>query len=1372
MASSRRARTHDVAVKAEQSTARKSGSAPAQLPVSHLPSPQLAHLILAAATRTTRVHPVGSDKHGAATTVTRTVGRPTTSASSARQVGTRISPPVSPDARGAHAVVHAMPPVDAHPHAAAPPSPAAATTGVTHTEKKHGHKKLHAMHAVAAAGEATAEEQGGATAGSVPEMHGLGEEKKTKGKAKGGGEAAAGGEVAEAGGGSPGVAGVSLHMPEPPTTVSKGTARRIHGVQSRARATAHAKADLPHGEAQVSDARKAVDEPDKEALARAQAKLIQEVKAEPSPEIVKLCERIRQVIRDKRPPDEDALDTANPEEAATSAGNELNSTIGSETKKVQDNYGTIDQPPGGAGPAKGTELPSQPSVAATAPIHSAAATPDAVPDASVSLDADAAANKKKLHDAGMDTPVADLAQSGPVAEARGAQGELEQIAKEDPVKVLAGQKEALAKAEGDMATLQSQALTALTNSRAVTVKHASGKQHAMVGSEASQREQAATDAKTAFDEAKSQVDGLLKPLATGAMAEWEAAKEVMVSQFKADLAIVQQRVDDRHSGFGGFFTGIWDAVTGLPDWADEAYDRAETRFGDGVIAKLTEISIKVNSVIAACDMIIKNARDRIAKIFSDLPKSLQEWAAGEKTKFDQQLDQLHNEAIAARDNFNKELVSRSSAAVDEVRTEIAELRKKAMGLVGRIANAIGRFFADPVKFLVEALLDLLGIPPAAFWAVVAKIKKVIKDIIADPLTFAGNLLAGLAQGFGRFFDRFGEHMLRGFLTWLLGGLKDVQIPKEVTVKSIITFFMQLMGITWPNIRKILVKLVGPKNVALLEKAYSLVSFLVEQGPEGIYELIKEKLDPQSIVDQVVQLAVDYMVSAIIKQVTARVIALFNPVGAILAALEAIYRVLKWIFQNAAKIFTLIETIVNGMADILAGNVGSFAAAVEKGLELLIAPVIAFIADYFSLGDLPAIVADKVKSMRVWILGLIEKALTWIIEKGKALLAVVGIGKKDPSKKANKPEQEGVGEEIDFEADGESHRLWIALHGNRAEVMVASKTQSLAAYLNDVAEEAGNDPVAGPHIKAAREILRRLGPDADSVAMAAKRAAAPDEAAATDGGAGDGSQRQAKVVSEEEQLVTHLKVIFDLLNPIQKVIGENVDELDHAPFGYVFYQFREMRELKRARGFGGSDEKRFPQVHITFAGIIKLGKGTRRYDEQLIDTFNEAVALAKARLAMDEAPEFIGSPKSLTARLEATVAEKAEGSRKQMERFIDIVVGGNTVTGAEVDLGARRSVDHTLSVRRGDKFVRVAVEYKHWTGHLSQYRRKELTTRLRNQLHNQVVLVARGSQKFQELHIEWPEFDKLDDLSRANFLLVFLEVEAMGKQLGVDVLIFA
>ena len=54
------------------------------------------------------------------------------------------------------------------------------------------------------------------------------------------------------------------------------------------------------------------------------------------------------------------------------------------------------------------------------------------------------------------------------------------------------------------------------------------------------------------------------------MAKWEAAKTVLATQFKDDLEIVKERVDERHSGASGFVVGLWDAVTGLPGWATEA----------------------------------------------------------------------------------------------------------------------------------------------------------------------------------------------------------------------------------------------------------------------------------------------------------------------------------------------------------------------------------------------------------------------------------------------------------------------------------------------------------------------------------------------------------------------------------------------------------------------------------------------------------------------------------------------------------------------------------------------------------------------------------------------------------------------------------
>ena len=129
------------------------------------------------------------------------------------------------------------------------------------------------------------------------------------------------------------------------------------------------------------------------------------------------------------------------------------------------------------------------------------------------------------------------------------------------------------------------------------------------------------------------------------------------------------------------------------------------------------------------------------------------------------------------------------------------------------------------------------------------------------------------------------------------------------------------------------------------------------------------------------------------------------------------------------------------------HVGGFANAVEKGLAMLIPPVLGFIADYFSLGDLPKMVAKQIKSFREWILGKIEAGFDWLIEKGKALLAKLGIGKKQEEKKEG---EAPIGEDVEFEAEGEPHHIWVTASGTHVTVMVASRVETLEIFLKSEA----------------------------------------------------------------------------------------------------------------------------------------------------------------------------------------------------------------------------------------------------------------------------------------------------------------------------------
>jgi len=175
-------------------------------------------------------------------------------------------------------------------------------------------------------------------------------------------------------------------------------------------------------------------------------------------------------------------------------------------------------------------------------------------------------------------------------------------------------------------------------------------------------------------------------------------------------------------------------------------------------------------------------------------------------------------------------------------------------------------------------------------------------------------------------DNFGTHMLGGFFDWLFSGLGavGVTVPTEFSARALVTFFLELMGITWDRMRRLLVSLIGARNVELTEQAVQILGTLISQGPAGLFEMIRERFNPQEMIQQVIQAGVQFLLEALITRVAARLIMMFNPAGAIAQAIEVIYRILAWIFNNAARIFSLVETVVNGAAALIAGNIAGMA----------------------------------------------------------------------------------------------------------------------------------------------------------------------------------------------------------------------------------------------------------------------------------------------------------------------------------------------------------------------------------------------------------------------------------------------------------------
>lgn len=931
---------------------------------------------------------------------------------------------------------------------------------------------------------------------------------------------------------------VRTRIPPAPTAPSRSASQRIARVGGAMATEATAQSDLPDAAVQAEGAHRAVAQPESEALGEVnEAEIAAVAQIEPpSADIEALCVRIREVIRARRPADEDELVYARPREMAQEASAEVATSASQEVAQVSGTYDGFEAP-ATPRPADAPPLVAQPDAMDVAHPEAASAVPDAVPAERVSLDGDVADADQRLRDAGMESPAAREVQDGPIADARGERDALVTMAARDPAAVLAEQAQAREQAATDLTQLQRDAVIALARARRGTAQAVTAQQGDAVTTEAATRDAISRQANLLFATAQQTVTATLDALPERAMRVWDTEIERLSGAFETRLASVARWIDERHSGvIGSTATALWDWATGLPDWVIRAYNEAEQTFADGVCALARQVSSDVNTTVATCERLIATTSEQIDALFTGLPESLQSWADGERARYGRELGTLATRAQSTRQDFTQQLGERAADTVQQVRERIENLRTAAQGIVGRIADHIRRFLDDPVLYIVNGLLRILGIRPASFWRVVDQIRSVIDEIVDDPLPFANNLARAVGRGFALFFEHLRAHLLRGFLVWLFGNVEGLEVPREFSARAVLGFFLQLMGITWQRIRAILARQLGERNVALIERAWSLFTRFMQRGWDGMVELVKDVLDPIMLVGRVVEAAVSYMVQAIVERVAARIALMFVPGGAIIQALEIIYRVLSWIFQNAARIFTLIETIVGGIRDLLGGAIDGMARRVERALGVLVPAVISFVAGFFGLNDLPARVAETVSGMREWVEGLIDRAVAAVVRVGRGLLQRMGLGGEEPPTATDDGE---IGSTERFVAGGASHRLWIAVQGSNAQVMVASVPETVAEKLTrwDASLGTPQSPLSTDETSEARRLIPQVRAQLTTVAADASQAVVKDQAAAAPGATPE-LAIQAKAADDateqgEREMLPALSRLFELFGELSE-----------------------------------------------------------------------------------------------------------------------------------------------------------------------------------------------------------------------------------------------
>ena len=442
----------------------------------------------------------------------------------------------------------------------------------------------------------------------------------------------------------------------------------------------------------------------------------------------------------------------------------------------------------------------------------------------------------------------------------------------------------------------------------------------------------------------------------------------------------------------------------------------------------------------------RNATNLIQGVLSLVPKgkeffaNLQKSGAIDKayTWFTQQIAKLNLTWTAIKGLFKKawdslgltDLVSPSSA--------FAKIKNVFTEPIGRIKNFAITAGKKVMEFVFEGVMGAGG---AKVMAIIRRAGGVFSTIINDPVKFISNLVGAVRGGFQQFSGNILSHLKKGLVGWLFGALAGAGPrrgavmaartgPAQFDLKGIFSLVMQVLGLTYQRLRGMLVKLIGEPKVAKLEKVFNFLKTIVTDGLGAAWQKITEFVG--NLKDMVIGGIRSWVQNSIITAAITKLISMFNPAGAVIQAVTAIYNTVMFFIERGKQIAALGEAVFSSIGSIAGGNIKAAANYVEQTMGRTLPVVISFLARLIGLGGISEQIKTVIKKIQAPIGNAMEKVANFIVEKGKSFL---GKGKgQEEQQKTNtsdnrKPSDGEVGETQTFSAEGQSHRLWMSTRTN-------------------------------------------------------------------------------------------------------------------------------------------------------------------------------------------------------------------------------------------------------------------------------------------------------------------------------------------------------
>ncbi len=643
----------------------------------------------------------------------------------------------------------------------------------------------------------------------------------------------------------------------------------------------------------------------------------------------------------------------------------------------------------------------------------------------------------KLKEEGVTQEQLDMVDNGDLAEANKEKKGLEKASRTEPAAIQEFARKESANVDRELKQEEKKDRDTLKAKRKSGLNATGQKQKGAKSALEKKRDEVAGKINDIYKTAQDRVKKKLADLETQSMKRFDDGNAKATRAFEVN---VKRELDafkaDRYSGFWGGLKRAKDWLLGMDDLPEvkAIFDRNRAAFVSTISKLVDDISADNKRVIQECKDELANAKKAIREYVDQLGPRLRDIGNKAAAEMNSKLDELDQFIGKKEAELQNKLKDKQTAAIKAIDQKIEKMKEAMSGALSKLGKllllAAKKFFTWALQKFGYSLADIEGI--------INRGAAVLKAIFTKPLQFVKNLMNAALTGFKNFGKNFLKHLKNALFEWLTGSLEGLVLPKTWDFPGIIGVALQMIGISYQNVRKHMVTVMGEPVVAGLEKTFTLVKTLVTEGPMAAWEQLKEMAAEMR--DAFVEAVKDFIKIKIVEQAIQWLVSLLIPGAGIIKAIIGIYDTIVFFIQKAKQIAQMIANFLGSMGEIAAGNIGAAADAMESGLARGLSLVISFLAKLLRLDGITAKIREAIQKIRAKVDAVLLKVAKWIADKAKKLFtglksAVSKIFNWATAKRSFKDE------------DGKSHSLYVETGGGLPRLMIASDPMAAEQFLD-------------------------------------------------------------------------------------------------------------------------------------------------------------------------------------------------------------------------------------------------------------------------------------------------------------------------------------